>query len=334
LYSIVPWLPSEREGGDGDYIPAFLRDYPACPHRYVIGESDDAYDVPGLPNGPVNFQLTSAIRHVNQLALGAGCKVMLNGWGGEAGATYPGFAAHRAALIRGEWPWLVQEWVALPSWRRRAGWAREVLFGERIPPFDRGSRLIWLVLRDVLHPEFLTERKIKERCCAPRAESRDPLIDGMARSLAGILRQGRLQSWRLQSRAEGFRYRYPLLDRDFLDVVRALPPTVFVGRGRNRELVRWMLRERLPREIHARTSKFAPMTASKSGAIRGNLRQGLAKDAPIWRILRDWPADDLTGLAAAPNWRRQTVSMTAYNLLEIDKHLRFAASQDAPRTHL
>lgn len=333
LFSIVPWLPSERAGGDGDYIPAFLREYPACPHRYVIGEMGSAYDLPGLPNGPVNFQLTTAIREVNRLALSAGCRVMLNGWGGEAGATYPGFGSHRAALRRGEWGWLAQEWLAQPSWRRRAGWTRDLLFGARTAPFDRGSHLIWPLLRDVLRPEFIAERKIEARCCAVHTESSDPLVDGLARALAGILRQGRLQSWRFQSRAEGFRYRYPLLDREFLEVVRTLPPSVFVGQGRSRELVRRLLGDRLPREIRLRTSKVAPMTAIELGAVRESLRQALPGNAPIWTILRAWPADDLPGLAEAPNWRRQVVSMTAYNLLEMDKYLRFAALQDAPRTH-
>lgn len=334
LFSIVPWWPSERAGGDGDYIPAFLRTYPACPHRYVIGELGSAYDLPGLPNGPLNFQLTSAIRQVNQLALGAGCKVMLNGWGGEAGATYPGFGAARAGWRRGEWAWLAREGWAQPSWRRRAGWMRELIFDPGVAPFDRGSRLMWPLLREVLRPEFLAERKIEPRCLARRSESGDPLIDGLARSLAGILRQGRLESWRFQSRAEGFRYRYPLLDRQFLEVVRTLPASVFIARGRTRELVRSMLVEWWPAEIRERTSKIAPMVAVPPGAAREAVRRAIPPDAPIWTILRIWPADDLPGSAGGSHWRQKVVSMTAYNLLEMDKFLRFAAHPNASRKHL
>lgn len=292
LFSIVPWLPGEGQGpSDADFIPAFLRDYPQCHHQYLIGEPGHSrYGLPGLCNGPLNLQLTPAIQTLSRRALDAGCRVTLSGWGGEASVTYPGHLAYRAALHRGEWGWLVAELRAQGGWRARAAWLQDLFAGAATSPMDRAGPRLWPLLEQCLEPDFVRRYDMRARCLDPYPRSGDPLHHGLARMLAGVLRQGRLGAWSYQARAEGFRYRHPLLDRRLLEAVEGLPASAHLSAGRGRELVRRVLADFLPAEIYSRRSKFSPIVATPVAQLR---REFLVPDSELFcyldGVVRRWP---------------------------------------------
>lgn len=334
LYSIVPWLPGERtEHSDADYIPHFLRAYPECGHRYVLGQMESRYDLPGQPDGPVNFQLTTAIREVVAHARGAGCRAMLTGWGGEASATYYGNGIHHEALRQRKWRWLWTEMcAAAPTWRNRAAWCRNLMFREFRPQLDRSGAQTWPLLQHVLQPEFIREYRMEERCQPPRDRGGRPLEHGLARMLAGILRQGRLKDWSFQARAEGFRYRYPLLDREFLEVVRTLPPEVHTQHGRRRELVRRLLGDWLPLAIIQRTNKTSP-SAAVTHKREIPLPPGDWTTADrLGPVLRAWPARADSPAELRARLLPTTFGILCYRLLEVDGLLRQLARAPVPAT--
>lgn len=272
LFSIVPTLPGDGPSGPGDveYIRAFLRDFPECRHTYAVGFVAGGYPLPGIPNGPTNLQLTGAIETIAQLATRAGCRTMLNGYGGEVGPTYMGHGVHYAALRLGQWRWLLAEMGSrTTTWRERIRWCRR-LVAEMGSRSERDCRLRWKVMQEQLRPEFIAQYRLKERVCDRRRAGSDPVMRGQWEQLRGIQIQGRLKDWAHHGRCRGFRYRYPLLDRELLEFVRSLPPLVHVRSGRRRELIRRALEPVLPAEILARESKYAPMVSQEVRAAGEN----------------------------------------------------------------
>lgn len=259
LFSIVA-RPTDTDGpeppqGDAGFIPDFLRMYPHCPHTYLTGRLGMYLPAGGQPNGPVNLQLGGAMEDLVAKAKAAGCRVMLSGYGGELGVTYPGSGIAASALRRRHWRWLWREMMETPAtWRKRLQWCRRHLFESNRHTLRKVAARRWDVLREALQPEFIRTHNIEERC-KHLPDIADPLLLGQTQVLSNIWRQDRLKDWAYQGRRDGFRYRYPLLDRELLEVIRRLPPTVFMNRGRRRELMRHAGTGILPASIVNRRDK-------------------------------------------------------------------------------
>lgn len=326
LFSVVPSLPGDGPSGPGDmeYIRAFLRDYPECRHAYVIGFAVDGYPLPGIPNGPTNLQLSGAIETMAKLATNAGCRTILNGYGGETGATYMGAGVYAAALKERDWRWLLAEMNAVSkNWRGRLRWCRRLIGGLR-PGFHQAQDLRWKVVQELVQPEFITKYRIRERCYSDGPRPPDPLLLGQMVQFRALQTQGRFKDWAHHGRCRGFRYRYPLLDRELLELVRGLPPTAHVCRGRHRELIRRALDAFLPVEIRERQSKFASLVVRNTAADE-ELRQKRTRElSPFIRDIVGQPTDAVPlPLAWTPGERAQLARQVFQsNLFEIGRFLR------------
>lgn len=327
LFSVVPYTPGNGElCGDLRFIVEFLRAFPGCPHQFVLGQPDGIYRLPGLPNGPVNLQLTNAAREIARLAHADGCRVLLTGYGGELGPTCHGQGAYWQSLRSGHWTWLRTDLLAYgPTWRERARWLRRELWQDRLPPQGISIAARAAALRDALTDSFLQQHRVLERCAHRRTqpEIADPLLSGLADIFTGMQQQGRLKDWSHHGRGVGLRYRYPLLDRELLTLVRRLPPTVHRHIGQRRALMRTAIADALPAPLLTR--KYGSSSLVSPTALDDYRRAVLPDEIEqLWPALKGIARRNAaeviaTASAAADPFHSR---LTTYNLLAVASFLK------------
>ncbi|WP_439816534.1 asparagine synthase-related protein [Zavarzinia sp. CC-PAN008] len=201
-----------------------------------------------------------AMLDYEQHALGpardAGIGVVLSGWGGDEFASLGHLAGWFDLLRRGRWGTALGAWrqgarpaASLP--RALATWALRGR-GPAAAPKPGWGGIDPLALPFV--EQAFAERALADPDLQPFA--RPHPARGLHAGFQAVLASGglaaRIESWALAGARHGLAYRYPLLDREVLDLCFALPPEATFTPGQARGMFRGAMTGLLPDPIRLR----------------------------------------------------------------------------------
>lgn len=227
------------------------------PVRYGLASGETQHDYLSWPIEHQGIANLSDELPVLEQAKQDGLRVMLSGWGGDEAFSAHGMGYLAQAIKRGN--------------------LRNFLIGMRY--YTRGMRKDWRVtLRSFtqwglapLMPDPIYRRlapfvDLHEGGAFPSAATRANggppapyqgedvrMIADPNRYLVSLLKMGhlnmRMETWAAWSADYGFQYRYPLLDRELLEFVIGMPPSLFFGDRNSRFLARAVTQDILPRRL-------------------------------------------------------------------------------------
>lgn len=306
-------VPDERP-----YIDAFLREHP-IEHHYVIADPARVFDLPPEmrrhENGPATRVDHCQMVPTFEVARQRGVRVILNGVGGDQGASHASHDTVLAFLLRGE---LANLWAEASSRARSSG---------RNP-----WRILAALVRPLLAPRRLTTpfnyqwtyRRLCERAAdlsaygIPLARSLASSV-GFADHMRRVARPRLPGAWHAPLRAGqiytltqthtvtdqvnawnyapsyGVECRSPYLDRRVLEYAVAMPPRQHVFASVGRRLLRRVSMRHLPAKIAWRNNKSATMPDMARGLLA--VAPAIAERVARWRgqpqVLRYLDPDQL-----------------------------------------
>ena len=193
---------------------------------------------------------------VQRSAATQGVRVLLSGWGGDEGVSFNGRGHWQHLLLSGRWWRLVAEYRTQTASAVSFLLARVVLplLHPMLPRTLERLRKRRPARRWFIDPAFA--RRVRPQVSVP---ARDV---GVRRTQLRMLQDGvlslRMEGWAASGARRGIEYRYPLLDRRLLEFALGLPPEQFRRGLWTRWIMRYGLREILPREVCWDRSKGDP----------------------------------------------------------------------------
>ncbi len=280
---VFPTLPScdEREyaRATADHCGLVLREIDAERHSIVR----DTFDRAPLVDGPAMFH-DSLGDAVVATARESGCRVLLNGFGGDslfdAAIWQPVDHARSGAWWRAL-PWIAATRADGASWRRAVGHhlVRPIAPRWLTNRLDRGARQ-W---RSWQTPPWLTaDFTARGDAAARRSRRRYPVRfrraarQGQYEHIVGLAQQlNPIEFWNRRAAHQGVELAMPLLDRRLAELVLSAPIELSArpGAAGTKWLLRASMQGLLPETVRTRRGK-----AGWGAYIRGSIRRELGPD--------------------------------------------------------
>ncbi|MBI2567160.1 MAG: hypothetical protein HYV63_09045 [Candidatus Schekmanbacteria bacterium] len=233
-----------------------------------------------------------------------GVGVILTGWGGDELVTSRRWAAWFELLRQGRWGTAWRE-SRLHAPRRRRGWLRDVAswllrdvlgaVGLPGPLTSRSSALAFVALPYI--DAAFNRAILSDPLLAPLGYAAQPggFRSSQLATLIDTRLTHRVESWAAAGAALGIRYRYPLLDRELVELCLGMPPEQFIRHGMERSLFRRALAGRVPEAIlsapkRAESQRVRRLVRCADEAILELVRRARLVDPPRLFEWIDYPA--------------------------------------------